>query len=287
MTLPIQGMSAAATPVKQSGLVGMANMLTLMRKHSRKPVMIADFYCGEGENVVDGVHIKGSPISIMQGIAMAIGQMVDPPKQPRYIVFNDIVSGRVMDRLPGVVERWQSDMGLPVNHMRLTCYTKAGRPVVIPIAYRVGSAQTLCGDIESSINHGFHVIALIDPNGPKDAPWSELRSLYDRRGNSLEVIIHISANTLKRVAKAREVGYNFAPMPDHISGMLSAFDGAGGWVREPVGADQWTLLLLSKFPPRNGWNPKTGPRFLRIDDDNGRELIQYLSTTAKEREQMQ
>jgi hypothetical protein len=262
-------------------------MLTLMRKHSRRPVMIADFYCGTGKNVVNDVPINGSPISILEGMALAISKMADPPKMQRRIVFNDIVSRRVMDHLPGVVEAWQSDMGLPVNRNQLTCYTKSGRPVVIPVYYSAGSAQSLCGDIETAINNGFHVIALIDPNGPKDAPWSELRSLYDRLGHSLEIIIHISATTLKRVAKAREAGYNFAPMPDHISGMLSAFNGAGGWVREPVGADQWTMLLLSRHSPRHGWKPKDGPGFLRIDDDNGQKLIQHLSTTAKEREQIQ
>ncbi len=287
MKLPIQGMSAAATPAKQSGLVGMTHMLTLMRKKLPRRVMVADFYCGEGENVVDGEHIKGSPISILEGMTLAISQMDDPPKMQRRIVFNDIVSRRVMDHLPGVVEAWQADMGLPVNRKQLTCYTKTGMPVVIPIYYWTGSAQSLCGDIETAINNGFHVIALIDPNGPKDAPWSELRSLYDRLGHRLEIIIHISATTLKRVAKAREAGYNFAPMPDHISGMLSVFHGARGWVREPVGADQWTMLLLSRHAPRYGWNTKTGPRFLKIDDENGQKLIQHLSTTAKEREQMQ
>lgn len=282
---PKQGRSMLATPAKQDGLVGIINTINTMRQSHFKPVIMADFYCGSGENVIDGMPINGSPISMLDGLTTSIARMTSIPTHPRFLLFNDIVSERALDSLPHAIESWQREMGLPVNKDELVCYNKKSQEFRAAIKYRAGSAQSLCYEIVSAIDRGFHFVAMVDPNGPKDAPWSELRQIYDSyRGKSIELIIHISSTTLKRVAKAREAtDINFSPMPDHISDMLNAFNGCGGWIREPLGRDQWTMLLLSKFPPRNGWNPKNGPRFLRINETEGIKLIEYLSTTKKDR----
>ena len=84
------------------------------------------------------------------------------------------------------------------------------------------------------------------------------------------------------MAKAKAAtGFTFAPIPDHISAMFAAFDKCGGWIREPVGPDQWTLALISKFPPRHGWNTKSAS-FHRIDSEAGQATIKRLTSTKKE-----
>lgn len=277
---PIQGASALATPAKQNGLVGMFDTISVMRKNSHKPIVFADFYCGSGVNAVNGEEINGSPISMLEGIYLSCQRMKGPPAQQRYIVFNDIVSDRVLDALPIAVESWQARNRLPVDRNILRCTTKDGIPVSIPITYVASPAQELCNSIDGLIRGGAHVVALVDPNGPKDAPWEALKRMFRAKERALELIIHVSSNTLKRVSRAREAtGFNFSPMPNHVQDMLAAFTGCGGWIREPVGSDQWTMLLLSKFPPYGGWNCKNGPRFLLIDSTEGSSLIRRLSTT--------
>jgi len=283
---PLQGASKAATPAKQCGLVGMYDMLTLMRKNHFAPIVYADLYCGSGTNHIGGeVEISGSPISMLEGIRLATSRMSAPPKRPRLILFNDIMAERSQRQLPAHVEAWQRRNGLPVDPHELQIPIKNGRMFMAPISYEAMPADSAVDMLGHAINSGYHVIAAVDPNGPKDAPWQKLRSLFDRRSSRMELIIHISATTLKRVAKARaNVAFDFAPMPDHIADLLEKFRGAGGWIREQVGKDQWTMLLLSKYPPRNGWNTKTGPKFFLMHSGEGKGLIHYLSTTAKERE---
>lgn len=282
--IPIQGSSLLATPAKQDGLTGIVHMMTLMRKNMARPVVFIDFYCGDGKNLVDGKVIKGSPISILEGVAKAIASMSELPKYPRQIVFNDIVAERVTDKLPLHIEGWQREMGLPVDCNYLVCYNKLGKRFRVPITYLAGGADSLCDSVFKGIMYGYHVISIIDPNGPKDAPWEKLKQLYSKHSSSFEVIFHLSATTLKRVSLAREsTGFNFRPMPNHVANLIDSFADCGGWIREPVGGDQWTMMLVSKFPPRNGWNVKNGPKFYKIDQPEGQQMVEYLSTTAKQR----
>lgn len=286
--MPIQGSSAHATPMKQDGIVGIVDMVNIMRQRSYKPVVFIDFYCGSGTNVVDGREISGSPISMLEGIVKATSRMKQIPRHPRMVVFNDIVQERSLDTLPVEVEAWQAKQGLPVNRDVLTCFTKTGQRFTVPIRYVAGSAQDMCAKVKQAIANRMHVVALIDPNGPKDAPWAELRELYEKHSKDFELLIHVSSTALKRVAGARAVTeFNFAPMPSHVSDMLQAFSGCGGWIREPTGADQWTMVLITRFPPRSGWNVKNGPRYLKMDTEEGQQLIQYLSTTVKQRRRLE
>jgi len=284
MANPIQGSSRMATPVKQDGIVGLYDTLTTMRKNLFTKMAYFDIYSGSGTNAIDSeTEVQGSPISMLDGIRIATSRMATLPTTARRIVFSDIIAGRATDALPAAVRRWQSANNLPVDPYNLRCPSKTGELVTIPIRYCASSAADAVKDIGRAIAAGWHTIVTIDPNGPKDAPWQELHELFTRRGDRMEMFIHISANTLKRIAGAKAVtGKTFAPTPDHISAMLQQFSGACGWVREPVGADQWTILLLSKFPPRSGWNTKNGARFLKLDSDEGKSLVRRLSLTKKQ-----
>jgi three-Cys-motif partner protein len=286
--LPIQGQSDIATPAKQDGLHGVYKTINLMRKGLQRPVVFADLYCGSGINHAGGSEINGSPITMLSALHESIASMRGKPTCSRVVLFADIVSERVNDTLPLIVEQWQRTNGLPVNRNMLKCMTSDRQLVEIPIHYHAKSADQSLDDMSEAIKRGYHVVITIDPNGPKDAPWKKLREMYLTYWRRLEVVVHVSATALKRVAHARAAtSINFAPMPDHIADMVSAFDGAGGWVREPVGADQWTLLLLSNYPPRNGWSPRNGgARFHRIDDLQGQDVIRRLSLTRKQLEQL-
>ena len=279
-----QGCSIAATPAKQDGLKGIYDMIGLMRKNWRGQVIFADMYSGAGKNIIDGQNVRGSPISMLEGLLLSVSRMRGIPSGNWAIVFNDIVKGRATESLPQAVAGWQEEKRIAVDPTKLICYTKDMQKFTIPISYKEGSAATLTKEIESLLNQyrGCHVIMAIDPNGPKDAPWNELRSIWDNHGKNAEMIFHISANTLKRVAKARQAtNFNFSPMPDHMHGMIKAFRDAGGWIREPLGSDQWTIALLSKYPPEYGWMCQ-GAKFHKIDSRSGKYIVSRLSLTKKE-----
>lgn len=279
-----QGSSSVATPAKQSGLIGMIDMLTKMRQKSYKPVVILDFYCGSGHNVLDGQTINGSPLSIIEGVCKAINAMKELPKQPMFIVFNDIVSMRVNDLLPEKIEEWQEKNGLPVDRNQLVCFNNKNERFAINLHYSAGDAADLCDSLLKAVRQGYHCVSIIDPNGPKHVPWEKLRSIYNSHQKSLELIFHISATTLKRVWRAREsTDIQFSPMPDHIADMLTYFNDCGGWIRQPAGADQWTMMLISRFPPRNGWLVKDGLSFYKIEEQEGQKLIKHLSMTKAKR----
>lgn len=283
--IPIQGSSLLATPAKQDGLTGIVHMMTLMRKNMARPVAFIDAYCGNGVNSVDEKDINGSPISILEGICKAVASMSETPNHPRFILFNDIIESRVKGNLPVEVEQWQMKNGLPVNQNELVCYNKKKEPFRVSIIYEAKSANDLCDAVVlKAVKNGCHVVVFVDPNGPKHAPWEKLKEIYKKYPKNVEMIFSIAGNTLKRVYGARlSTGYNFSSMPNHVADMIDSFADCGGWIREPIGADQWTMVLVSKFPPRNGWNVKTGPKFYKIDQPEGQQMVEYLSTTAKQR----
>lgn len=283
-----QGQSDLATPAKQQGLIGMYRMLTLMRKKLRekkgiKNLIYMDMYSGIGENVADGQRIYGSPISMLEGIHRAVRSMNDGPGGvKRHVVFNDIVKGRASEMLPQRVLEFQEDRGLQRNPELLVSYTKQGDIVEIPIIYRDGSAQSLAKSVINRLNNprsSEHYIIAVDPNGPKHAPWNELEYIWNNFSNHAEFIFHISATTLKRIAKARESGIKAnADIPNHVQAMLDKFAHSKGWVRNGVGADYWTLMLLTKFSPDYGW----GKDYHLIDSPEGQKVIRSLSLTKKE-----
>jgi hypothetical protein len=276
-----QGASPAATSLKQDGLFGIYRMQGTRWK-DRYPLVFVDLYSGSGENVVDGQSIIGSPLSLLSGLAAAIRSSNTVPKYSDWlIVFNDITTGRATDILPENVMRWQEENGLPVNSSVLSVTNKNGWTFNVPIRYMCSPSSDVVEDIQAILGrkNQAHFTLLIDPNGPKDAPWDALREIWEKHKNKVDLLFHISATTLKRCAKAKEsTGMNFAPMPDHVKGLIDAFYGCGGWVRGPVGADQWTILLISSRPPKNGW----GNSFHLIQSIEGDEVIKRLSLTKSE-----
>lgn len=277
-----QGSSLAATPIKQQGLVGIYHMTALRRKNYRKPTVFVDLYSGNGKNVVGDEVINGSPLSMLEGIKKAVQSMRGAPAAQWFLVFNDIAPDRATELLPENVMRWQEENKLPVNRDSISLTTADGSKVDIPVQYVCGCARSLVEQIAALLDKlkTAHVVMMVDPNGPKHAPWEELKQVWERHRQDAELIFHISATTLKRVAKARaSTGFAFAQMPDHIAALIDAFKGCGGWGRKPVGADQWTILMLSMFPPRNGWE-KAG--FLKLDSEAWEGERLRMSMTAKE-----
>lgn len=278
-----QGGSVAATPIKQDGVVGIFD-LQATRWKNYNPLVFVDLYAGSGRNVIGGESINGSPLSILGGIYRAVSKSRSRPPHPWLIVFNDIAPGRATSLLPENVMRWQEENGLPVNADSLCMRLKDGSEFVVPIKYLCGPSDDVVQAMRTALDAGFraHFVMLVDPNGPKDAPWPDLQMIWNRHGRYVDLVLHIAATILKRVSKARDsVGYDFAPMPNHIAGMLDLFTRCGGWIREPVGADQWTIAMISKYPPKSGWAQKNAS-FHLINSPDGQQTIKRLTYTKKE-----
>ncbi len=233
-------------------------------------MVFVDLYCGSGENKLPGEIIAGSPISMLAGILDAV---------------QHLTPGRATLLLPENVMRWQAENNLVVNPELFQCTARDGSIFSMPIKYRTGSAQDavecICNIMQ--VNRKSHIILMIDPNGPKDAPWVKTKEIWDRYPNRVEMIFHLGATVLKRVSKARDTcgAEFFAPMPDHIAALVDSFSDSDGWVRDPVGKDQWTMLLLSKFPPHNGWKT-IDASFHKIQSEIGQQVVRRLSLTKKE-----
>lgn len=277
-----QGCSPLATAKKQESVEGVTFMETLRLKNFNRDVLFADIFCGSGENIVNGETINGSPISMLDGFLSAVVAMKEPPKSNYRFVFSDVAEGRADSRLVANVRNWQERVGMEPDPFLFKAYTKGGHAVTAKLFYAQSWAEEAVEALKDKVikNRNGFLVLFVDPNGPKAAPWKGMRELWDKAASRVRITVSISATTLKRIRAAKEVSQlNWAQVPDHISGMIEWFSGAGGWVRSPVNADQWTVVCLSKVPPRNGWN-KGG--FVLIDSNEGREMIKRLSLTKQE-----
>jgi hypothetical protein len=282
-----QGSSHGATQYKQDSIRGIARMAALRQKNTSGLKVFADVFSGSGENVVDGEIIDGSPISILSGVVDAIQSMRGAYAGSYAVYFADIVTGRATDMLLSVITRWAASCGYPFTHTGntgiLQVYKYDGGEGRVDIYL----SESPASDSMAIIGNGLlsrrieRVTVFIDPNGPKHAPWRETMAIWRHFSSRSTIIIHIASTTLKRIAGARRAGCNMPDgIPDHVAEMIHWFKGAGGWIREPINADQWTIAMLAKYPPTHDWQ-KGG--FHAIDSDEGQALIKRLSTTKKEK----
>jgi len=278
---PMQGASNLATPAKQDGVKGIT-YLSALRQKQYGPMLFVDLYAGSGVNEIGGVEINGTPLSILHGIHDAIRSSKTEVHRMACI-FSDIATSRATVLLPERVEAFQRELGLPENRNELVVATRRGQVVRVPIFYRESSATEMARLIHqyATQNPRTRILVGIDPNGPKDAPWPELGRLMNAVGSRVDLYVHLAATAMKRVAGARATGIKFAPMPDHIQHAINfIMSGNGaGWIREPIGADQWTLMLLTKNPPKHGW---ANQGYYLINSPEGREVIKRMSMTKKE-----
>jgi three-Cys-motif partner protein len=278
-----QGSGDLSTPVKQSGIVGLINMLSTRWK-GIKGLFFIDMYCGTGKNVLSGGEIDGSPISLLTGLLKTIKSSNTPQDYGWAVLFNDISPGRATDILPVNVMAWQEANNLTIDKNKLTATTKSNDTFEAYLSYSCSESNELIDTIKWYLGSSkdTHLVIMIDPNGPKHINWNELKELWDIYKKRVEFIIHISATTLKRVSKAKQAtSFSYSYMPDHIGDMFDAFSYCGGWIREPIDKDQWTLALISYFEPKHGWNTKAAS-FHKISSEKGQEVITKLSLTKAE-----
>ena len=274
----IQGSSAIATPAKQKGLFGIHHMISTKRKNLGGLHLFCDAFSGSGLNHIEGEEIQGSPITILSAVTKSFLSFRDQP--PTYLpafVFSDITASRSMEMLPENVAAWQSSNGLQVDPQNLIVSTRHG-DYVMPIHYRGESAEQLLVRIGLFLDQPNRTATItIDPNGPKDIPYDALKQLWKTYGKRLTLIFHVGATHLKRVAGAREAGINFRPLPDHLTGLIELFmSQPRGWIRSPVGADQWTIVMLTHFETAYGWE-KQG--YHKLTTPIGQQVLSDLSLT--------
>lgn len=285
-----QGASVLATPAKQDGLYGIQHMYTLM--HSRIPgtVFFADLFSGTGVNNIENTSVDGSPITALKAFHKAINSTKKFPLRKYQFVFNDIVEGRADVKLKNLVHKWANDTGITIeegeNFDTFSFKTKNGFVITFPVYFMNKSADEIISVIHEHMEKkdGSYFQIFIDPNGPKDFPWESVNQLYEKFPSRLTIAAHLSATALKRVAACKRArpDLSFVDMPDHVKGVIGMFaKHPKGWVRKPVGADQWTMFFISRFSPKGDWQ-KQG--FHHIGEQKGKEIIHLLSTTAKERQ---
>lgn len=278
-----QGASALATPSKQQALFGIHQMYARRLKTIFDGcVVFGDIFCGSGENHVGDEIIDGSPISILKGVTSAIQTFrKEPHRYNAVFVFSDIMPERSLIQLPDAIENFQRKSGLPVDRNHLIVANDHGF-YDMPIYYAGHDAEYMVsylnGLMESERN--LRMMLTIDPNGPKALPVDELALLWKMQQQRLTMNLHISATSLKRCSKAAiSTGYDFGFTPPNLKALLDIFTtNPHGWFRDAIGADQWVLMMLTRYEPKGGWRDF----MLKMSTPECRQKILTYSKTKQE-----
>jgi hypothetical protein len=222
-------------------------------------VLFADVFCGAGVNAIDDNVVDGSPVRLLNGYLKS-----------------------ATNHLPFRSGFWFSDIRTEACE-KLSKLISARFPKLPnrPQIQAMSAADAInhIGNVLSHTKDAF-VFLILDPNGPKDFPKTEVEHLISACSSQIDVIPYISATTINRCLQARnKAGRDFdwwiSGIENFDSGFVSALtqNGRKGWVRKPIPGDKfrWTMLpTFGRMPPRNDWG-KQG--YVDIESEEGRNAI--------------
>jgi three-Cys-motif partner protein len=113
-----------------------------------------------------------------------------------------------------------------------------------------------------------------DPNGDIP-PFEDIARLLSVRSRTrIDVLIYLSATTIKRVRRS-----SLCSMRDNLIEALSCIPKKFWLVREPVGRHQWTFLFGANW---NGFPEFKNRGFHDLKSNEGREIMERLTYTSTE-----
>lgn len=164
-----QGRSEIATPAKQYHLRSLVRMRCIMLSPYlingwASSLRIRDAFCGDGENVVGGKVIDGSPVSIVNGIIEA-HQSCKSLRTVDHLIkcnFSDIRDDAISGLGPKMFDKFNFKSDLFSHN---TWESKV-------ICERLTATNALSDDIKYlQDNPKARLLLVIDTNGPSDIPF--------------------------------------------------------------------------------------------------------------------
>ncbi len=281
-----QGRSEKATPAKQVHLEGLVSMRCQMlsnylSKGWASSLTFRDAFCGDGENVVGGKAINGSPISIIHGLVSAHRKCIAlrPVDHLIKCKFSDVRADAIAALIPKLSHKFTIESNLFTFNI---WESKAE-------AESKCATEAISEDIRYlEANRKARLFLVIDTNGPSDIPFLLLQKILNDSSmrRRVDVVIHFSATAFKRVLNFKPAQKNMEEWFGRVETLfvetLSADETA--WIRRPLlgDAQQWTLMVYWAKPyPDSDWN-KQG--FVKLGSSEGHDIIRHYTLTAKERD---
>lgn len=279
-----QGKNALVTRLKERHLNGLIRMRVIsMKAYLYSDIAtwwLCDVYCGDGEQVIDGITIDGSPIELFNA-AEALSQL--PNFRAHVGRFRFLVSDKRPEAVKSVVriaeDKFQHGPDL-LGHNSFASLLTAN----------VQDAENTLDDIHRLLieRPNDRAFVFLDPNGPATFAYPSFVDLLtdDRVRDRVDVVVNISATALKRIRGSVKASAHV----DWIGRMQTIFvsalgrdnDGTGCWIREPVNRDPWQWCMLAYWStpkPQFTWDTA---RFVPINSPKGRAALEFYSRTAEE-----
>lgn len=253
-----QGVSDV-TKKKELDFYGICSTRLMQRKFQPyiKQIYLCDVFCGDGQNVINGEILSGSPVKMAQ----AIESSGITETKAVYLIASDIRRDAVTKLN---------------NHFSETQYS-----FETAIIQKTASEQIKYIHQVAIEEKDAHFILVVDPNGPKALPFNELKVIAQDKSVSsrVDVIINISVTSIKRMVRHRiSAGANYPWWIKDVDCLGKDFflrlakDYKGAWIRKPLGDKQgWVILAYFNWsPPRNDWS-KAG--FVNLHSNQGNQAL--------------
>jgi len=260
-----QGVSDV-TKKKEMDFFGICNTRLAQRKFQSyiKQVYLCDVFCGDGQNVINGEILSGSPVKMAQAIE---GSGITETKDV-FLICSDIRR----DAITKLNEHFSSSQ-YSFNHA---------------IIQKTASEQIKYIHQAAREDRDAHFIVVVDPNGPKALPFEEIESIAMDQSitKRVDIIVNVSATSIKRMVQHRlSAGAKYEWWikaveylgRDFFQRLARHYKGA--WIRQPLGDKQgWVMLAYFNWsPPKNDWS-KAG--FINLNSKKGQQAL--LSYEVKE-----
>jgi three-Cys-motif partner protein len=280
--------SSKITHLKERHLEGIVTMRFRMLTHHMKHIdrlVVADVFCGSGENNIGGHVIDGSPLAILNGFQTACGFGVVDPKRSKesFRPHSEKVEIQISDIRPDAVASAPRILADKYSH-KPDLFAHNSFDSLVKV-FEADAAQRIDELHQRLVDRpNDRLFLFVDPNGPRTLPYPQIMGLLSdhRTADRVDVVVNISATDLKRMNGSRAANVHIR---DWVGGFENLFatvlDVRNGeaWIRKPIPGDahQWSIIVYWSQPfPHWDW-PKAG--FTQIGSADGQAALRHYSST--------
>ena len=280
------------THLKERHLEGIVTMRFRMLTHHMKHIdrlVVADIFCGSGENNIDGHLIDGSPLAIMNGFQTACGFGVSDTntnkRRESFRPHSDKVEIQISDIRPDAVASAPLILADKYSHkpdiFSHNSFDSLVQVFEADAAVRIEDLHQRLVDRQND-----RLFLFIDPNGPRALPYPQMMGLLSdhRVADRVDVVVNIAATHLKRLNTNAVANVHIREWVGEYENLFATvlnMRHGEAWIRKPIPGDahQWSIIVYWS-PPFPNWDwPKAG--FTRIGSADGQAALRHYSSTKK------
>jgi len=242
-------------------------------------VIVADIFSGSGSNSPDGKStIDGSPVQILSAFFKASQNgkkinhkfkfMFSDIREQACLMLNEIVNAKFPYKKQSLV----SFMGNQLSY----------DPVIQIRKWDASYAVGKIGEYMEA-HPDTYLYLVLDPNGPKDFPKSEVEELVRFFSKRTDVLANISATAINRCIGARnKAKMQFCGWLNEIEdfgGFVGSLAGGkrSGWIRKPLNGDPHRWTLISTFgclAPSVAWKSEG---YADLREEEGKNAVRFYT----------